>query len=795
MRAVAERVVVSFHGKLPSRDEDRSPSYLSRALALKKRADALGATLCAWSGRSLSFDFGADEFEKAVSLALWAAEEPVADEHRFGAGVADGELELTPEGSLGMLAWGRPLVRSEALARIALPGEVLLDPALPAARARDLLTTGARVSVADGARVRGLRLDPIEPWRHQAMLNVVRLAEPPLVGCDGVFELAMPLGSLGVVRAAPGAGGSRLLAEWTDRLAPWRVLVVTPVGAAQEPLGAIRCALSRSAAVYGVPPLAPHLRVVLDALLLGDGADPWAVAELLDAWLGSAEERSGVLAVDDASDVDAASLEAIASSISVRGRFRMLARVEVDAPVPEPFASIPAGPALVVGPLARENAERLGAAFTGGAISDDALSRWARIGGSTPLALREALAEGIASGDLCWAGDVAVPRRRAAGRGRAASAHEWIARRARRAMPEERAVLTALAMLGGDVSDVMTDELASVMYGPAARVADLIDGLASAGWLMRPEPGWTKLRSRTARDALVSLVDPAARKLWHEAAARTIVRHGGALGRAEAAWHAAQAGDGPAAAALALEAARAARAAALDPAASSLVAFARAQDPAQVADAPDLQTDPPARETTPSEPMAFELEAPFELDDPSSTDALLLTTDDLELDDAGEPEDSNLATTESPALALSHMLELAKEAWLQRDYGALEGIVVELKRSGRHRDLAERLGGFAALGRGAKAEALRVLHAAASDLERSRAERARALLAHGIALAAAGHAEGALLQALEALSMARAARDRRGERACSRFLARLSHAAGHVDAARIWESHAQGAVG
>jgi hypothetical protein len=90
-----------------------------------------------------------------------------------------------------------------------------------------------------------------------------------------------------------------------------------------------------------------------------------------------------------------------------------------------------------------------------------------------------------------------------------------------------------------------------------------------------------------------------------------------------------------------------------------------------------------------------------------------------------------------------------------------------------------------ALGRGAKAEALRKLRAAA-DVDQPPVQRARALLAYGVALAATGEPEAALLEALDALSRAREVGDRLGEEACARFLARLSSAAGHPGAAAAW---------
>jgi hypothetical protein len=129
--------------------------------------------------------------------------------------------------------------------------------------------------------------------------------------------------------------------------------------------------------------------------------------------------------------------------------------------------------------------------------------------------------------------------------------------------------------------------------------------------------------------------------------------------------------------------------------------------------------------------------------------------------------------------------EMAKRALLQGDVPALERLIAELQQTGEHADLVERMSGFVALRRGATADALRRLRAA-TEAVREPAQRARARLAYGVALASAGRSESALLEALAALARAREAGDPYGEHACALFLARLSAAAGHPDAASVW---------
>jgi hypothetical protein len=130
-------------------------------------------------------------------------------------------------------------------------------------------------------------------------------------------------------------------------------------------------------------------------------------------------------------------------------------------------------------------------------------------------------------------------------------------------------------------------------------------------------------------------------------------------------------------------------------------------------------------------------------------------------------------------------VETAKRALLQGDIAALERLIAELRETGGRADLVERMSGFVALRRGATADALRRLRAA-TEAAKEPGQRARARLAYGVALAGAGRTESALLEALEALARAREAGDSHGEHACALFLARLSAAAGHADAASAW---------
>jgi hypothetical protein len=552
---VPERIVVSFRGFVPLRG-DGAKSYLDRALLLKQQAEAFGANLCAWGSRTFSFDFGADELEEAISLALLAeSERGVARRARFGVGIAQGEMRVVSEGgSLAVLSWGAGLVRSVALARIAGAGEVLVDPRLPAARRGELLSLGARLGLDPGGTVRGLPLDLETPWRRDAAEAVTRLVEPPeRVGSVSAAHLEVPVGSLGLVRAPAGLGGTRLLTDWLDRLRPTlaasggRALLVRPVwthapGASLEPFGALRVAIGESLVAEGEVLLSPELSSVADDLLAGRGGTPRAVAALLDAVVTGGGE-SGALAIDCVTRVDAASLRAIAQAMVERGAFRAVCRLDGQELLPRALAPVTLGPAWSLAPLSPSEGARLAVGFSGGALDARVAARWARRGEGAPLAIREALAASIVTGELVWRATGLLPQRRSAGRGAPASASKWILRRLARAQVDEREVLAALAVLG---RDALPEELGAIVEratGRAVPAPAIIDELYSKKWLVRWPSGRVQLAADSCRDTLLKALSGPERRRRQAAAAEVVARAAGPCELADATWLALEGGD------------------------------------------------------------------------------------------------------------------------------------------------------------------------------------------------------------------------------------------------------------
>src|SRR5690606_12348818 len=107
--------------------------------------------------------------------------------------------------------------------------------------------------------------------------------------------------------------------------------------------------------------------------------------------------------------------------------------------------------------------------------------------------------------------------------------------------------------------------------------------------------------------------------------------------------------------------------------------------------------------------------------------------------------------------------DLAVEAIRRGDLATLERHLEELRARGASSALITRLTGLAALGLGSTVDALRTLRAAAEAVA-DPAQKTRAFLALAVALGAAGRNDEALLAALRALSAARIADYRFGER-------------------------------
>jgi hypothetical protein len=274
-------------------------------------------------------------------------------------------------------------------------------------------------------------------------------------------------------------------------------------------------------------------------------------------------------------------------------------------------------------PFDDASAERLANDATGGMLDALAAKRWARRGSYTPLGILEALALGLASGELSWNGAAYSASRRTEGRGRPLPARDWIAKRAQTmTSPIEQVIVAIVAFVGGEAR---LDRVQRVLAAANVEVdaAQEAAKLVARRWLVEPQRGWVALPTRSHREAILGAMrDESLRNLIHLAIGHVLAQEERGLGLAEAAHHLARGGDAPLAAQVALTAARVAMSLELSAGAAQLLTFAREKDPSVVEDARaevahGLPPPPPARTTTlPSMPRV-EVPPPHDSEPPT----------------------------------------------------------------------------------------------------------------------------------------------------------------------------------
>jgi hypothetical protein len=196
--------------------------YLDRARALTRRAEALGAHLIAWGSTTVSFAWDLDSTEEAITLAVGLRDQAAPPEAQWTCGIAEGHLEpLAPGGQRAGLAWGEPLLRAIALARIAASGEVLLDTSLTALRNGELASAGVRAGIDVDREVRGVKLDLDSPWLHAADASALAggaLEAPPTASGEREEPEAFASRMLELTKRALVAGNTQSLQRLSEGL-------------------------------------------------------------------------------------------------------------------------------------------------------------------------------------------------------------------------------------------------------------------------------------------------------------------------------------------------------------------------------------------------------------------------------------------------------------------------------------------------------------------------------------------------------------------------------------------------
>jgi len=738
-----DRIVACFRWRGAVALAERSEEYARAALAVFAQAETLGGALVAWHAASFAIAFPSDGMEKVIAL-LTGDESPALG---FSIGIAQGELgELAAKGPMSF-AWGPPLVMAWALARVARSGEVLVDPELEAVKDERLMVRGSRIGLLGGSRVRGARLDLRHPWQPERGFPTVALVRSAYLGRAPV---APPPGTLGLVTGRRGSGGTRWLEELAAKERARRTLWLRPrLG---ESLGSLRRALARAKEAQAE--LDPALSASLESVLGGEGLDLDTSGTLLSALLRR-EESSGLVIMDDVEQIDADSLEAVVHAAK-SGAFAVVARAVDGLALPEALSHLPKAFEVELGPLDPEQAIELVSQLSSGRLRGAEAKRWAERGSALPLGVVAALSDALESGELALREDASLKRATRAG---AFTPQQLLARRVRRWDPRVRSVLGALAVLGGDSEEEELAALLGMVKQPPPD-EEMLHALEAADLVLRDGTRLT-LPSATLAFVLSDALAEAERARQHRAAAAVLAGADQPLCSVAAAVHSMLGGDVDRALPLARRGAGSLRAGGLEDTALALESFSESGEPSLVrqrglfagarAERAGLQ-----RSDVPPPPSM--MPAPIS-DRPSRA-----------------PPPSGEVAAQRFVQALRH-----------GDHAAMEVLASELRDDGTQHVVAERLEGMASLARGQVTDALRRLRHAKDGAKALPArDQSRAALALGVALASAGRGTEALLEGLEALARAREAHDARGEIACARFLAQLSHAAGSDEAAETW---------
>ena len=575
---MSEKIVVCLTESQGRTTSANAVDFLSHARSLLSRATTFGASLCAWSICNCAFSFQLDDLEEAIGFVTGPEGKALAG--RFAVGIAQGSLETLAGKGEFELGWGPALQRAMSLAAAATVGEVIIDSDILSVQHVQLVTRGTRTT-KDTPPVKGYVIAVDDPFRTHAERTVERLVAPPLVGrAADVAALTIPPGTLATVRAASGVGGTRLLESLGARAADNTVLFIQPVGHGMEPLGCLSRAMARDVANDKAPKIDGEYAVVLRNVIEGRGAELGMAAELLEVWLaGSDRLGNGLLLLDDANNIDSVTLDVVATALlGAEQAFRAVARLDEESPLPAELAPLPPGPEVELQELSARDAAALAASWTG-SMRKDAVDVWTRRGGGFPLAIGEAIAEGLSSGELTWTPSGAQPRSIVPAPKKPLPASVWIARRLRFLGPAARSTLAALGVLGGDAP---RNVLAKLLDAAADVPTDLDteqETLIRGGWVVETEPGWLALPSRTHLHVIQEAIPENRRASWNRAASLARESVASPLGVAEAAWHAAAANDLARAHRLATLAAKHAGDAGLHSAARALLSFATSHDP------------------------------------------------------------------------------------------------------------------------------------------------------------------------------------------------------------------------
>lgn len=748
-------VAVVFLSRQGARDAE---ARAERARAVDALARERGGRLVSLGAWSMGFAFAPAAAAHALTFVAMTAR----THGLVRAGLARGELAPVAgnaDDGRPWLACGPGLETATSLARRARADQVMCAADVAEQLGTTIAPLGRRAS-----RASRVRLDARAPFRAEREAILKRLHVPAFVG-DARARVVPRPGAVVVVRAPRGAGGSRLLAELVEA-AP-RALLVTPAGQGVAPLGALRDAVLRgglgrattSARASGPPGAGAvgALESHVAALRAGRFVDSVTAARVvrLAVAYGAEPRPPGLIAVDDAELVDAATLDAVARAVTEGANdLAVVVRLGPGETLPSALAALPTVGEVPLGELRDAEALTLASACLEGGLEETTLGSMRKQVPRAPLAIVATIAAAVVAGDLRPGRDGRFETRRARQR---PLATRDVASAARRLVTclgaEDRRVLALLAVLGGTAPyDMVLRALGPQFGGPTLDAA--LGRLSRGVWLAPREDGALGIASRSLAVAIADALSDDERADLHRLAAAALRGlDGGPIPALEAAGHEA-AYDRPRAAASMLEAARAAERAGLAAGAVHLATRAVALDPSldDQASMVLLRAGAGPRPTTVGRTASEKLHAT-------------------------RPHASPSHGTPSPAPASrAARSDDALDRWLES-----RGATPE------NPQLHDHLRAMAHVGRGEATDAVRMLRRTRADLDPADLSgRCRTSLALGVALSAAGRVEEALLEGLDGLARAREAADDAGGRACLAFLSKLYASLGRIeDATRL----------
>ncbi len=129
-----------------------SERYLSAAERIWRRCAQIGGRSISWSSEAYAFEFEPEAFRTVLRTVLELLSE--ANTHAVGLSVRELEADAAAR------FWGPALVVSEALARRAAAGEILLDPEIDEVQSDRLATMGSMPLQVGDLRIKGALLLP-----------------------------------------------------------------------------------------------------------------------------------------------------------------------------------------------------------------------------------------------------------------------------------------------------------------------------------------------------------------------------------------------------------------------------------------------------------------------------------------------------------------------------------------------------------------------------------------------------------------------------------------------------------